>query len=134
MEDYSTSISCPEFKIGAECLIYHDRNWAASEGLPVEVVPHYGYCYKVLEAQGNYASGGRKSFFDESGNMTNGYALVACPVKYGVSGRHTFIVNQDGIIFKSDLGPDTHRIYATMSEFDPSVQWKKIDVEVFSQP
>ena len=39
--------------------------------------------------------------------MIGGFALVAWPAKYGVSGIMTFIVNQDGVVYEKDLGPYT---------------------------
>ena len=39
--------------------------------------------------------------------MTEGYALVAWPAKYGDTGVMTFIVNQDGVVYQKNLGADT---------------------------
>ena len=36
--------------------------------------------------------------------MTEGYALVAWPAKYGDTGVMTFIVNQDGVVYQKNLG------------------------------
>ena len=41
------------------------------------------------------------------GEMSAGFGLVAWPVYYDASGIMTFIVNQDGIAYEKDLGPDT---------------------------
>jgi hypothetical protein len=35
--------------------------------------------------------------------MTEGFALIAWPAQFGVSGIVTFAVNQDGIVFQKDL-------------------------------
>jgi hypothetical protein len=34
------------------------------------------------------------------------------PASYGASGIMTFIVNQDGIVFQKDLGPNTAKVVA----------------------
>ena len=39
--------------------------------------------------------------------MRGGFALVAFPAKYGNSGVMTFLVNQTGIVYQKNLGPDT---------------------------
>jgi len=36
-----------------------------------------------------------------------GFGLVAYPAEYGRSGVMTFVVNQDGVVYESDLGEDT---------------------------
>ena len=39
--------------------------------------------------------------------MVAGFALVAWPAQYGVSGVMTFVVNQNGMVYEKDLGPKT---------------------------
>ena len=39
--------------------------------------------------------------------MMGGFALVAYPAQYGVSGVMTFIVNQDGVVYQKNLGPNS---------------------------
>ena len=36
--------------------------------------------------------------------MIGGFALIATPAQYGVTGVQTFIVNHDGIVYQKDLG------------------------------
>ena len=38
------------------------------------------------------------------GIMIGGFALVAVPAEYRVTGVKTFIVNNDGIVYQKDLG------------------------------
>jgi DUF2950 family protein len=57
--------------------------------------------------------------------MTEGFALVAFPVRYGVSGIMTFLVNQDGVIYQKDLGPKTVEAGRQMTRFDPDRSWTK---------
>ena len=39
--------------------------------------------------------------------MIGGFALIATPAEYGVTGVQTFIVNHNGIVYQKDLGPDS---------------------------
>jgi hypothetical protein len=57
------------------------------------------------------------------GEMTEGFALVAFPVRYGVSGILTFMVNQDGVVYQKDLGVGTVGQAAQMTAFDPDPSW-----------
>ncbi|MHB8384515.1 MAG: DUF2950 family protein, partial [Candidatus Binataceae bacterium] len=66
--------------------------------------PFHGYIYRLLTGQGAGAAGGAKDFV-VNGAMTGGFAVVAYPANYRVTGVMTFIVNQDGRIYQKDLGP-----------------------------
>ena len=81
-------------------------------------VPFNGYYFRILTAQGNNAEGGAKSYL-VNGNMVGGFAFVAYPAVYRSSGVMTFIVNQNGVVYQKDLGPDTEKIANAMSEYDP---------------
>ena len=61
--------------------------------------------------------------------MTKGFAMIAWPASYGVSGIMSFLVNQDGIVFQKDLGPQTATVATTTKLFDPDVSWAKVEVE-----
>jgi hypothetical protein len=58
-----------------------------------------------------------------NGDMTGGYALVACPADYNVTGKDSFLISYMGTIFRKDLGSDTPGIMAAMTEFDPDSTW-----------
>jgi hypothetical protein len=88
-------------------------------------VPYWGYYYRILSAQGKDAPGGAYDYLAH-GQMMGGFALVAYPARYGVSGVMTFIVNQDGVVYQKDLGPDTAAIARAMKEFNPDHTWKKV--------
>src|SRR5262249_47250798 len=64
-------------------------------------VPYWGYYYRILTAQGKDAPGGAYSYLAH-GQMMGGFALVAYPATYGVSGVMTFMVNQDGVVYEKD--------------------------------
>lgn len=88
--------------------------------------PFYGYLYRILTAQGAAAPGGAKEYF-RSGRMTEGFALVAWPAKYGDTGVMTFVVNRDGIVYQKDLGPRTDAIARSMKAYDPGPGWTKAE-------
>jgi hypothetical protein len=86
--------------------------------------PYHGYAYRILTAQGKSAPGGAKSYV-RNGRMTEGFALVAWPAKYGDTGVMSFIVNQDGVVYEKDLGPNTAAVAAGLKAFDPDPTWQK---------
>jgi hypothetical protein len=84
--------------------------------------PYHGYYYKIIKRQGPHAPGGAKDYVVD-GHMTGGFALVAFPAKYGDSGVMTFMVNQTGIVYEKNLGPETAKIAANLTEYDPDDSW-----------
>jgi len=93
---------------------------ASASGSPK---PFHGYFFKIMTAQGAHAPGGAESYVID-GKMTGGFALVAWPAEYGVSGIMTFVVNQTGIVFEKNLGPKTADDAKVMNQFDPDITWK----------
>ncbi len=91
-----------------------------------EPQPYLGYRYRILTAQGGFAPGGSMSYLT-NGRLTEGFAIVAYPAKYGNSGVMTFIMNQQGIVYQRDLGPDTASVAATMAMFDPDPGWTLVE-------
>jgi len=87
--------------------------------------PYHGYFYRILTRQGNDAPGGASDYIVR-GHMIGGFALLAFPAKYGVSGIMTFVVNQDGVVYQKDLGADTETTARRMTEFNPDKSWKPI--------
>ena len=55
---------------------------------------------------GRRAPGGARDYV-VNGEMTGGFALVAWPAQYDVTGIMTFVVTQDGIVHQKDLGEQT---------------------------
>lgn len=86
--------------------------------------PFHGYYYKVLTKQGPSAPGGAVDYVVR-GNMIGGFGLLAYPAEYGNSGIASFVVNNDGVVFEKDLGPDTAKTAASMTSFNPDKTWKK---------
>ncbi|OQY64545.1 MAG: hypothetical protein B6D46_16470 [Polyangiaceae bacterium UTPRO1] len=85
--------------------------------------PYHGYVYKPLLAAGSHAPGGAREYVKD-GRMTRGFALLAYPVRYGSSGVMTFLVNEQGIVFQKDLGPQTVEIAAKITSYDPDDSWE----------
>jgi hypothetical protein len=64
---------------------------------------YHGYLYRVLTTQGMEAPGGSRSYVRD-GLMTEGYALIAWPERWGDSGVMSFIVSRDGVVHQKNLG------------------------------
>lgn len=89
-------------------------------------MPYHGYYFRILTGQGKDAAGGAYSYLAR-GHMIGGFAVVAWPAKYGSSGIMTFIVNQDGVVYQKNLGPETAAIASKMSVFNPDAGWSKAE-------
>ncbi len=101
---------------------------AAGEGYAVkqgQPTPYHGYYFRLLRGQGANAAGGAQDYVVK-GRAIGGFAVVAYPAKYASSGIMTFIVNQDGKVLQSDLGPDTVKKARAMTRFDPSPSWAPV--------
>ena len=104
---------------------------AAEEGRAVggdraQPAPYRGYYFKILTAQGAAAPGGARSYFVK-GQMSGGFALVAWPAQYDVTGVMTFIVNHDGIVREKDLAAETDAVARKMTAYNPDASWREID-------
>ena len=88
--------------------------------------PFHGYYFKVLKGQGPSARLGRLNYLIE-GAMIGGFALVAWPAEYHVTGVQTFIVSYDGVVYQKDLGPNTTKIAEAMELYDPDKTWHETD-------
>jgi hypothetical protein len=85
-----------------------------------------GYTVRVLTAQGDEAPGGAMSYI-VNGKMTDGFAILATPVKYAETGIMTFMTGNDGVIYERDLGPDTAKIAASIQQFNPTDDWSEVE-------
>jgi len=115
-------------KDGVECQV--SKGFAdAAAGMSLEKrEPYHGYYFRILTAQGPEAHGGAVSYV-VNGSMIGGFALVAWPAEYGVSGIQTFIINHDGVVYEAHLGPETGRVAAEMTEFNPDQTWHSLRSE-----
>lgn len=87
---------------------------------------YHGYKFRILKAQGPAARGGARGYVNRAGRMTNGFALVAWPARYGETGVMTFIVNHDGTAYQKNLGPGTADVARAMTRFDPDPSWQAL--------
>ena len=51
--------------------------------------------------------------------MIGGFAVIAYPARYGVSGIMSFLINQDGVVYEQNLGKNTTAIASKMTTFNP---------------
>jgi hypothetical protein len=98
------------------------RNPQGTAGQPA---PFHGYYFRILTAQGSGAAGGAKDYLVGE-DMSGGFALVAWPAQYDATGVMTFIVNQDGVLYENDLGPETDALARAMARYDPGPSWKPV--------
>lgn len=95
---------------------------AARQGYTSEASAYFGYHYRMLPGQGRAARGGARNYV-VNGRQIAGFAVLAWPVSYGVSGIKSFIVNQDGVVYERDLGPGTAKQAEAIRLFDPGKGW-----------
>ena len=86
---------------------------------------YHGYLYRVLTAQGKDAPGGAKSYLRD-GLMTEGYALIAWPERWGDTGVMSFIVSRDGVVYQKNLGPGTAAAAARIGSYNPDAGWTPV--------
>jgi len=85
--------------------------------------PYHGYYFKALKGQGPNAPGGQHSYMVGKA-VIGGFALVAWPANYGVTGIHTFIVSQDGMVYEKDRGA---RPAGPVTSYDPDPSWMPVE-------
>lgn len=85
---------------------------------------YHGYRYRLLTSQGKDANGGAYSYLVND-RLIGGFAVVAYPAKYGVSGVMTFIVNHEGVVYEKNLGPQTEAEASRLRSFNPGPGWQR---------
>jgi hypothetical protein len=87
----------------------------------VKAKPFQGYYFRILTASAahNYLVNGK--------HLMGGFALVAWPAQYNVTGIHTFIVDQQGVIYEKDLGAAASGMAAPVKTFAPDKTWSRVD-------
>jgi hypothetical protein len=101
---------------------------ALAEGYSDKTQPYNGYYIRTLTSQGKDARLGARDYIWK-GAMVGGFAAVAWPANYGVTGIQTFQVNNDGIVYQKDLGPKTEEIAKTITAYNPDKTWVETDDE-----
>ena len=97
----------------------------AARMLNEQQAPYHGYYFKIMTAQGGHAPGGKYNYII-NGRMIAGFALVAWPAQWANTGVMTFIVNQQGRVYQRNLGPQTARLAAKFTRYDPDDRWTMV--------
>jgi Protein of unknown function (DUF2950) len=98
------------------------------EGYTSKSAPYHGYYFKTLKGQGPAAPLGQLDYV-VNGVMIGGFALVAWPAEYHVTGVQTFLVSYDGTVYQKDLGLATATIASAMERYNPDKSWHRTDDE-----
>lgn len=106
-------------------LVAEARSAGYTKPEPGKRMPYHGYLYRLLLTQGPAAPGGAYDYVVK-GHMIGGFALVAYPATYAVSGITTFIVSHDGVVYQKDFGPKTPQVATAMKTFNPDKTWTKV--------
>jgi len=98
---------------------------AIDEGYAVDTLSAYhGYVFHVLKGQGPDAPMGQMDYVI-GGAMVGGFALIATPAEYGVTGVQTFIVSHNGVVYQKDLGPDSMTLAKQIDRYNPDKTWHR---------
>jgi len=89
-------------------------------------VAYHGYYFHVLTSQAT-EGGVKRNYMVQGKHLMGGFALVAWPAQYGVTGIHTFIVNQDGTIYERDLGTPASNLTPPVKAYAPDKGWSPVD-------
>ncbi len=87
---------------------------------------YHGYYFKILKGQGPAAPLGQLDYVI-NGAMIGGFALVAVPAQYKVTGVMTFMVSYDGVVYQKDLGSDSLNVVKAMERYNPDKSWRPTD-------
>jgi len=87
--------------------------------------PYHGYYFRMFLSQGSSAPGGAYPYVVKD-RMIGGFAVIAYPARYGISGFKTFMISHDRTAYEADLGSETQRIAETMQSFDLGKRWSKV--------
>jgi hypothetical protein len=87
---------------------------------------YHGYYFHLLKGQGPAAPMGQLDYIVK-GVMIGGFALIAVPAEYRVTGVKTFIVSYEGIVYQKDLGPDSLNLARQIERYNPDKTWRRTD-------
>ena len=102
---------------------FADAEWSGRNG---KAKPYHGYYFRILDAQGPDASGGAHDYRVKN-KLIGGFGLVAWPAQYGVTGIHTFIVNQNGVVYQKDIAPSSNGGASPVTLFNPDSSWSLVE-------
>lgn len=58
--------------------------------------------------------------------MIGGFAVIAYPARYGISGIMSFLMNEDGVVYEHNLGKNTSAIASKMTTLNPDAGWEQV--------
>lgn len=91
-------------------------------------VAYHGYYFHVLTSETATDRGGMHiNYLVHGKHMMGGFALVAWPSQYGVTGIHTFLVNQAGVVYQKDLGAPASNLTPPVKIFALDKSWMRVD-------
>ncbi len=96
----------PESPAGPLIGLAEAQGYAPANGTPA---PYRGYFYRRLEVK----------------DPKKEFAIVAYPAEYGASGIMTFIVNQDGVVYRKNLGVETSQAAQAIQAYAPDDTWTR---------
>jgi len=99
---------------------------AIEQGYSNRAQPYHGYFFKILKGQGPDAPLGEIDFVVK-GAMIGGFALVATPAQYKVTGIMSFMVGYDGIVYQKDNGKNSLDIFTKMERYNPDKTWTPVE-------
>lgn len=111
--------------LGALLAAAADEGYTSSGLLQRE--PYHGYYFHILTSQGENAPHGARDYL-VNGKLIGGFAVIAYPARYGVSGIVSFLVSHDRVIYEKDLGQDTQKEAAAITKFNPGSDWAKSEI------
>jgi Protein of unknown function (DUF2950) len=82
---------------------------------PVSGEPYDGYYYRILIKPNSAA------------NAEGGFAVLAFPAEYRSSGVKTFMIEQDGMAYETDLGTNTAESAKHMNASGAETGWTKVE-------
>ena len=91
---------------------------------PAGMMTYCGYAFRMLLSQGPNAPGGARNYIVK-GKMSDGFAIVAYPLRYGASGILTMLVGPQGVVYQKDLGSETAAAGRSMTRVNPDKTWDK---------
>jgi len=60
-------------------------------------------------------------------NSSRGFALLAWPVSWGETGVMSFVVNQDDKVYQADLGKETEKKAAAITQYSDQQPWQPVE-------
>lgn len=98
---------------------------AIARGYSSRTEPFHGYFFRVLKGQGPAAPLGEMDFVVKD-VMIGGFALIAFPAQYRLTGVKTFMVSHDGVVYEKDFGPNTPELAGKIDRFNPDKTWSPV--------